>query len=60
MNFFSAFCFLDDLLKVHFLPDASVFTIIDDEKEKIDQKYFFMIWTFQEKFWKFINTVDSQ
>ena len=34
MNFFPFFCFLDDLHKLHFLLDASIFTTIDDEKEK--------------------------
>ena len=34
MNFFSFFCFLDDLHKLHFLLDASIFTTIDDKKKK--------------------------
>ena len=28
------FCFLGDLLKPHFLLDASIFTAIDEEKEE--------------------------
>ena len=31
MNF-SCFCFLDDILRLYFLLDVSIFTTIDDEK----------------------------
>ena len=56
-DFFSFFCFLDDLHKIHFLLDASIFTTIDDEKEKNQLKVVLRILLkFELKFWKFINT----
>ena len=55
------FCFLDDLLKLCFLLDASIFTTIYEKKEeqKSTLKIFLKDVT-EKKNWKFINTIDSQ
>ena len=60
-NFF-CFCFLDDLLRLHFLLDVSIFTTIDDEKKEINSSSIFerFYLKLRRKFWEFINTVDSR
>ena len=53
-------CFLDDLLKLFFLLDASIFTTIYEKKE--EQKSALQIFlkdVTEKKIWKFINTIDS-
>ena len=52
----SQFCFLDDLLKLCFLLDASIFTTLDEKKE--EQKYLRRI-LLRKKIWEFINTVEN-
>ena len=55
------FCLLDDLLKLFFVLDASIFTTIYEKKE--EQKSTLQIFlkdVTEKKNWKFINTIDSQ
>ena len=52
--------FLDDLRKLFFLLDASIFTTIYEKKE--EQKSALQIFlkdVTEKKIWKFINTIDS-
>ena len=59
MNFFCLY-FLDDLRRLHLLLDVSIFTTIDDEKEKkINSfKYFWGIVLSVEE--KVLNNADSR
>ena len=59
---FLCFCFLDDLLRLHFLLDVSIFTTIDDEKKEINSSSIFegFYLKLRRKFWELINTVDSR
>ena len=62
MNFSSVFVYMMAYLGYIFVQDDSIFTTIDDEKEvKINSSRILKDFNqSRRKFWKFINTVDSQ